>query len=278
MKLRRYRGRHLKRPPLKRGPLVVGTATALWMAGSQTAHAGVHIVRRGETLSGIAIRYGTTVDRLAAANGLANPDFVLTGQRLRIRGGGATEAATTPTTSHTVSPGETLSSIAARYGTSAEAIASRNGIADPNFIVAGTTLRVPQGTGAGAPGGIEAVLEQQAAAHGVDPALVKAVAWQESGWQQNARSEAGAIGVMQVMPSTARFVNSVLGSGGLQVKASEDNVRLGVRYLKHMVEMMPSERKALAAYYTGPGAVGATLTKEQKRYVDAVLAHRERFR
>jgi len=279
MKLRRYRGRHLKRPPLRRGPAVVGTAAAVWMAGSQVAHAGVHVVRRGETLSGIARRYGTTVDRLAAANNISDPNFILSGQRLRLRGGAG--AGAVATTAHTVSPGETLSSIAARYGTSTGAIARINRLKDPNLIISGSTLRVPGATAA-APASvavdIESVLEQQAVAHGVEPALVKAVAWQESGWQQNVKSSAGAIGVMQVMPATARFVNSVLGTGGLDVKAAGDNVRLGVRYLKHMVDTMPNERKALAAYYTGPRAVGNSLTKVQKRYVDAVLAHRDRFR
>jgi N-acetylmuramoyl-L-alanine amidase len=275
MKLRRYRGRHLKRPPVRRGPAVVGAATALWMAGSQAAHAGVHVVRRGETLSGIARRYGTTVDRLAAGNNITDPNFIIAGQRLRVGGAGETG---TPTTSHTVRSGETLSSIAARYGTSPSALVTLNKLADPNLIIAGATLRVPHGAASGTSADIETVLEEQAAAHGVDPALVKAVAWQESGWQQDVKSKAGAIGVMQVMPSTARFVNSVLGSGGLDVKSSGDNVRLGVRYLKHMVDAMPSERKALAAYYTGPRAVGKSLTKQQERYVDAVLAHRERFR
>jgi soluble lytic murein transglycosylase-like protein len=251
----------------------------MWMAGSQVAHAGVHVVRRGETLSSIARRYGTTVEQLAAANDIADPSFILAGQRLRLRGGAG--AVAVATTAHTVRPGETLSSIAARYGTSTDALARFNQLKDPNLIISGSTLRVPgapTATAANVEVDVESVLEQQAVAYGVEPALVKAVAWQESGWQQNVKSSAGAIGVMQVMPATARFVNSVLGTGGLDVKSAGDNVRLGVRYLKHMVDTMPTERKALAAYYTGPGAVGKSLSKVQRRYVDAVLAHKERFR
>ena len=279
MKLRRYRGRHLKRPPVRRGPAVVGTAAAMWMAGSQVAHAGVHVVRRGETLSGIARRYGTTVEQLVRANSISDPNFIVAGQRLSVSGSAGSGTATT---THTVSAGETLSSIAARYGASTATLARLNRLKDPNLIIAGSTLRVPVGSSAGAPAAvgadIESALEQGAAAYGVESALVKAVAWQESGWQQKVKSKAGAVGVMQVMPATARFVNSVLGTGSLDVKSAGDNVRLGVRYLKHMVDTMPNERKALAAYYTGPRAVGKSLTKEQKRYVDAVLAHRERFR
>ena len=279
MKLRRYRGRHLKRPPVRRGPAVVGTAAAMWMAGSQVAHAGVHVVRRGETLSGIARRYGTTVEQLVRSNNITDPNFIIAGQRLAVSGSAGSGAATT---SHTIRPGETLSSIAARYGTSTAALARINRLKDPNLIIAGSTLSVPGASSAGAPVDvavdIESVLEHEAAASGIEPALVKAVAWQESGWTQKVKSKAGAIGVMQVMPGTARYVNSVLGTGSLDVKSAGDNVRLGVRYLKHMVDTMPSEKKALAAYYTGPGAVGRSLTKEQKRYVKAVLAHRERFR
>jgi soluble lytic murein transglycosylase-like protein len=249
------------------------------MAGSQVAHAGVHVVRRGETLSGIARRYGTTVEQLARANSISDPNFIVAGQRLAVSGSAGSGTATT---THTVSAGETLSSIAARYGASTATLARLNRLKDPNLIIAGSTLRVPVGSSAGAPAAvgadIESVLEQGAAAYGVESALVKAVAWQESGWQQKVKSKAGAVGVMQVMPATARFVNSVLGTGSLDVKSAGDNVRLGVRYLKHMVDTMPNERKALAAYYTGPRAVGKSLTKEQKRYVDAVLAHRERFR
>jgi soluble lytic murein transglycosylase-like protein len=259
---------------------VVGTAAAVWMAGSNVAHAGEHVVRRGETLSGIAARYTTTVDRLAAANNIADPNFIIAGQRLRV--GGAVGTGAAATSAHTVGAGETLSAIAARYGTSTMALAKLNNLADPNLIIAGATLRVPSGgptaTSVSAPVDIESALEEQAAAHGIEPALVKAVAWQESGWQQDVKSSAGAIGVMQVMPGTARYVNSVLGAGKLDVKSAGDNVRLGVRYLKHMVDTMPSERKALAAYYTGPRAVGKSLTKVQRRYVDAVLSHRDRFR
>jgi LysM repeat protein len=280
MKLTRYRGRHLKRPPVRRGPAVVGTAAAMWMAGSQVAHAGVHVVRRGETLSGIASRYGTSVQQLAMTNNIADPNFIVAGQRLRVGGAGGSSGVAT--TSHTVGAGETLSSIASRYGTSTAALARLNRLKDPNLIIAGSTLRVPVGSPAGAPAAvaadIESVLEQGAAAYGVEPALVKAVAWQESGWQQKVKSKAGAVGVMQVMPATARFVNSVLGTGSLDVKSAGDNVKLGVRYLKHMVDTMPSEKKALAAYYAGPGAVGRSLSKEQRRYVKAVFAHRERFR
>ena len=99
---------------------------------------------------------------------------------------------------------------------------------------------------------VGAEIHEQAVAHGVDPALAKAVAWQESGWQQGAVSSVGAVGIMQVMPDTAKYVNSSLGGHGLSVRTAEGNIHLGVMYLRHMLDTMPTERKALAAYYSGP--------------------------
>jgi LysM repeat protein len=281
MRLRRYRGRHLKRRPVSRGPAVVGTATAMWMVGSQAAHAGTHVVRSGETLSSIAARYGTTVARLASANHLANPNLIIAGERLRV------PSAHAMSSSHVVKAGETLSSIAARYGTTVHALAKANHLRNPNFIVAGTSLDVPSSAGStssaaspayAAPSVVESSLENQAASHGVDGSLVKAVAWQESGWQQHVVSSAGAIGVMQVMPGTARYVNRSLNAGGLNVRKADDNVHLGVMYLHHMLSIMPSERKALAAYLAGPGNVGRKLTREQNHYVKAVESHKSNFR
>jgi LysM repeat protein len=339
MGLLRYRGRHLKRRPVTRGPAAVGAATAVWMAGSQAAHAGTHIVRSGETLSGIAARYGTSVSVLARANGLSNPNYIVTGQHIRVpmaatmtsshvvrtgetlsdiaarygtsvgalaranhlgnpnfivagtslkvpSGSAAVGVSSSIASTHVVQTGETLSGIAARYGTSAQALARANNIGDPSFILAGTTLKVP-GAGSSstanrpAPASLSSVqasLERHAASHNVDASLVKAMAWQESGWQQDVVSEAGAIGVMQVMPATARYVNSVLGEGNLDVRTADDNVRLGVRYLRHLLDTMPSERDAIAAYLAGPGNIGKKLTREQRRYVRAVQSHRPRFR
>ncbi|MGH2700089.1 MAG: LysM peptidoglycan-binding domain-containing protein, partial [Actinomycetota bacterium] len=71
MRIAGYRGRHLKPRPKRRGPVVVGTAAALWVGQSAVAHAGDHAVSKGETLSDIAVRYGTTVKALARANGLS---------------------------------------------------------------------------------------------------------------------------------------------------------------------------------------------------------------
>lgn len=275
----RYRGRHLRRRPKGRGPVVVGTAAVMWLS-AEGARAATVVVRRGDTLSAIAERHGTSVGAIATANGIKDPNLVVAGQRLRVPGDSSS--------TYVVRRGDTLSEIALRSGTSVRALARANRLSDPNLIRVGQRLRVPSGAPtasrtvsppAAAPSGdVEDLLVSHALSHAVDPALVKAVAWQESGWQQSAVSSKGAVGVMQVIPSTARFVNGSLGGGNLRLRRVSDNIHLGVMYLRHMLDVTGSERRALAAYYSGPGNVRGRLEPYQRRYVRSVEALKRRFR
>jgi LysM repeat protein len=103
--------------------------------------AGVHIVRQGETLKSIASLYGTTVDAIARANGIVNPNYIYVGQRLIIPG--ATTSGQTGGQTYVVQPGDTLSSIAVQFGTTAWAIAYENNLPNVNVIYVGQTLRIP---------------------------------------------------------------------------------------------------------------------------------------
>ncbi|MDY4025701.1 MAG: LysM domain-containing protein, partial [Enterococcus avium] len=93
-----------------------------------------HIVRSGETLSGIATKYGTTYQALASLNGLANPNYIYAGQQLKVSGTASTSRI------YTVNYGETLSDIAAKLGTTYQALAQKNGISNPNLIYLGQQL------------------------------------------------------------------------------------------------------------------------------------------
>ncbi|WP_368383290.1 muramidase family protein, partial [[Clostridium] symbiosum] len=101
----------------------------------------------GDTLSSIAAKYGTTYQALASYNGIADPNRINVGQVIRIPGStsGSSGSASGGQT-YTVRSGDTLSSIAAKYGTTYQALASYNGIADPNRINVGQVIRIPGST------------------------------------------------------------------------------------------------------------------------------------
>ena len=110
---------------------------------------GVYVVQRGDTLSNIAVRLGVSQTALAQANGIGNPNFIYVGQRLIVPGGSAPAPAPGPAPAsgtHVVARGETLASIAARYGVSLTALAQANGLRNINFIWVGQVLTIPGGS------------------------------------------------------------------------------------------------------------------------------------
>ncbi len=122
-----------------------GAATTLFVApGVAGASTGqTYVVQRGDTLSAIAERYEMSVSTLAEINGIRDADFIVPGEVIKFAGAASTGAA------YTVQAGDTLDAIAARCGTTVAALASLNGISDPNLIFAGQTLALPAGAGAG---------------------------------------------------------------------------------------------------------------------------------
>jgi LysM repeat protein len=103
-----------------------------------------HVVQPGETLFRIALRYGTTVEAIARANNLINPDFIVPGQRLVIPV--SAPAAGTPTGGervYIVQPGDNLFRIGLKFNMLWTVIAARNGITNPNAIYPGQRLIIP---------------------------------------------------------------------------------------------------------------------------------------
>ena len=103
-----------------------------------------YTVQSGDTLSEIAARYGTTVNTLVTLNGISNPNLIYVGEVLKIPTAGSGGNVSTPSTiNYTVQSGDTLSEIAARYGTTVNTLVALNGISNPNLIYAGEVLKVP---------------------------------------------------------------------------------------------------------------------------------------
>ena len=307
-------------PPPVHAPVIAPAATPV-------RDAAVHTVRAGETLSGIAARYGTTVAALAAANRLPDPDRIHAGSRLRVPGTGSSgrsAASSRPSTHvHVVRAGDTLSGIAARYGVPLAGVLKANRLSTTSVIHPGDRVTV-RGAAAAKRGKasakaratspssapdtflgvryptpvaqaaaqnrarlasrdvpsrteVRSLVERTARRHGVDPRLALAVAYQESGWNQRAVSPANAIGVMQVIPAGGEWASMLLGRE-LDLLDTEDNVTAGVVMLRALGRETGDRRTTLAAYYQGLTSLQRHGTyADTRRYVAAVLALRERM-
>lgn len=106
--------------------------------GSFFAHAeSTHVVRKNETLSAIAQKYGVSANAIQAYNGISDPNLLFVGKKLKIPSG------STPEIPYLVRKGDSLSSIASRFGVSQSALSSRNGISSPNLIKIGQKIIIP---------------------------------------------------------------------------------------------------------------------------------------
>lgn len=120
-----------------------------------------------------------------------------------------------------------------------------------------------------APRAYAGVVDQVAEIHGISPALLEAVVWQESRWRAGARSPAGAIGLAQLMPATAREL-------GVDPANPSANLAGGARYLRQQLDRFNGDiEKALAAYNAGPGRVlrarGIPMIAETQSYVRSIV-------
>lgn len=125
---------------------------------------------------------------------------------------------------------------------------------------------------------VDSAINEMAEKYNLDPALVAAIAEQESGFNQSAQSEAGAMGIMQLMPGTAE---------GLGVDPSDlrGNLEGGAKYLRQMLDKYDGDvEKALAAYNAGPGSLDSVngdiskLSGETQKYVPSVMERYNKFK
>jgi LysM repeat protein len=183
---------------------------------------------------------------------------------------------------YVVKAGDNLTEIAARYGTTVTALAAANHVDPAQPIVIGKRLVVPARPPAPSlvaqKQDVQAILDAWAGRLGVDPHLVRAVAWMESGYQTRLVSSSGAVGVMQTLPSTRDYVETVLI--GKRVPHTVDgDVEVGVTLLKHLLTVFRGDQRlALAAWYQGERAVRSDgVYKVTMPFVDDVLSLAQRM-
>ncbi|HEX7355398.1 MAG TPA: LysM peptidoglycan-binding domain-containing protein [Mycobacteriales bacterium] len=281
---------------------------ALGLVAVTTAAApgwGPYIVRPGDSLWGLARAHHTTVAAIQQQNNL-HGDLIRIGQTLDIPGLGAgAPAAASPgstqavggSTTYRVRPGDTLTAIARAHHTTLAAIAALNHLSGRMTIYAGRIIQLPTvasvfvatprspayaaavsasaerlaGVADPGPAAIRALIAAEARRQGVPAPLAQAIAVQESGDRQRIVSATGAIGVMQLMPSTAAYL-------GVDPYDVNQNIRGGVTLLRRLLAATGSEPTAIAAYYQGLSAVRTRgLYPDTRLYVASVRALESQF-
>ena len=208
--------------------------------------------------------------------------------------------------SYVVKPGDTASGLAVRFHAWTAELISYNHLGPGGTLHVGQRIVIPVvrkgardtgdkgGRGGGKGGGkggtstmwqhpdrdrekVRRVIAGAARHHDVDPQLALAIAWQESGWQMGVVSSANAIGAMQVLPSTARWMEHYAGRR-LHLRKLGDNAKAGVLLLRVLSHHTHRRTHKIGAYYQGLGAVQRYgLYEETKAYVDNVEAIKRRL-
>ncbi|MGQ9787160.1 MAG: LysM peptidoglycan-binding domain-containing protein [Anaerolineae bacterium] len=129
--------------------ILVGQQLIIPVASSPSAPAPpgsttIHIVQPGETLFRIALRYNTTVEAIAQANGISNPWFIYPGQQLTVPLGPTSGVPPSPRRTYVVQPGDTLYSIALRFNTTVETLMVLNNLSNANLLHEGQVLQLPE--------------------------------------------------------------------------------------------------------------------------------------
>jgi soluble lytic murein transglycosylase-like protein len=194
--------------------------------------------------------------------------------------GVTTTPANTGTTSFSSALADASTSAALSDGTtSTDPTAATGTLASLTTPAGGTAAYGTTATGGDLPSSVPyaAQITAAAKANGIDPALLAGLIKQESGFNPNAGSSAGARGLTQLMPSTAA------GLGVTNVLDPAQSIQAGAKYLKQQLDAFGGDvTKALAAYNAGPGAVkrfgGVPPYAETQNYVRAVQANAAAFR
>ncbi|MDZ7680107.1 MAG: transglycosylase SLT domain-containing protein, partial [Acidimicrobiales bacterium] len=173
----------------------------------------------------------------------------------------STPTETTTVSRYQVRTGDTMTGIAALHAVDIDRLVDHNGLLRTSLLLPGDRIDIPAGVATpdrtpiptqSADPEIRSSIDRWSGVHGVSPDLLAAVLWTESRWQPAATSSAGAVGVGQLLPSTARWVAQDLIGEPLDPHVLDDNVRITSRLLAWLIaDADGDEAAALAAYYQG---------------------------
>jgi N-acetylmuramoyl-L-alanine amidase len=189
---------------------------------------------------------------------------------------------------YVVRPRDTLTSISRSYNTTVGRLVRDNQMRSPDMIFPGQQLTVPDRPVAQAPSArpagvrgaaAKAIIIKQARRHDLNPNFALALSYWESGWNQDAVSSTGAIGLMQVEPYTGVWAGPKLLGRTVNLHDPNDNAEVGVALLRHYLNVFNGDPKlALAAYYQGETATHKHgVYKSSQSYVNGIWALRNRF-
>ena len=244
-------------PAVTTAPAPAAPQTAAPAAAST---GGTVTIVRGDTLSGLAARHGTTVAALMAANGLTSTT-IYAGRTLTLPGTTAP-----PTPAPTTAPGGTTTtqlvpSTFLHYTYPQATVGAAN--ANKAALLA---MEVPSREQ------MRQIVRETAVSMGVDPALALAIGFRESGFDQRAVSPANAIGTMQVIPSSGTWASTLVGRQ-LNLLDPRDNATAGVAIIRQLVRTSSSLDIAIASYYQGAGSVARNgMYSDTQSYVSGVKA------
>jgi len=214
-----------------------------------------HVVRPGETATGLAVRFHAWTRELVRLNGLGPGAGLRAGERVRIP--------------------VVVSAVRASHRAAAPPATPRSSV--PALTEAATMRAAGWRHWRMTREEVGRQIAREARRLGVPVELVQAIAWQESGWHQPVRSGAGALGVMQVLPATGLWMSMYAGRP-LHLHDTYDNITAGVTLVRVLLDHTTRTRTAVAAYYQGLGSVRSHgLYPSTRRYVANVLAVRDRL-
>lgn len=214
--------------------VLVGLATFGLADYTSSSSSATYTVQAGDSLWAIATAHGLTVAQLASANGLNPNDILPIGRQLVIPSANApAQAVTTAAVTSTANPWTFCAGFQSSGGEWGQIPAGLAG-----------TSRFYQ---------LQPIFEEWSSYYGLSLPLLEAVAWQESGWQQDVVSSTGAVGIGQIEPYTANFISTYLVGEPLDINSISDNIRMSAAFLNYLAEIEGDNRCAtIAAYYEGP--------------------------